>query len=121
MRMMMDNVMAAISQAYSLSSCVAIIMKFWCVNTFEMMSVAMPNTTAAPQMMMHERFLRNLTEMKRLGMAKRRMSQLSNKAPTMYIAMKMNRKPMFPPRQSLRVLRAGVYFSAKSSRLLARL
>lgn len=48
----------AMSQAYSLKSLVAMTMKFWSV-TFEIMNVAMANTAAAPQMMMHDRFKRN--------------------------------------------------------------
>ena len=56
--MIMDNVMTAISQAYSLNSRVAIIMKLLSVK-LETMTVAMPNTTAAPQIMMHERLGKN--------------------------------------------------------------
>ena len=47
------------SQAYSLNNRVAIIMKFWSV-ILEITNVAIPNTAAATQMMMHERFLRNV-------------------------------------------------------------
>ena len=59
MRMMMDNVMVAMSQAYSLSNLVAMAMKF-CSVTLEMMTVAMANTVAATQMTMQERFSRNV-------------------------------------------------------------
>ena len=73
--------MTAMSQAYSLKSLVAIIMKFWSVNTLLIINVAMPNTAAAAQTTIHDRFLRKDSVMNRLGTAKRMMSQLNSRAP----------------------------------------
>ena len=57
--MIIDNMMTTMSQAYSLNSRVAMTIKFWSV-ILEIMNVAMPNTAAAPQMMMQERLGRNV-------------------------------------------------------------